>query len=182
MGWFGPSRPLFGAGQFDILAVFDYFQPSKDPPGPPQCFGSSFMTSIDHILLVDHSLYWFGTCLESFERSNLMFEKVSGFEIGKYGHQATYWLDFSISKALTFSNMRFDLSNDPRHVPNQYKTWSYDRIGSYEVIKVDPNLWGCPRGPLEGRKSSKMTKIMDWPAPKSGREAPKHSKSSLKLI
>ena len=94
-----------------------------------------------------------------------MFEKVSGFEIGKYGHQATYWLDFSISKALTFSNMRFDLSNDPRHVPNQYKTWSYDRIGSYEVIKVDPNLWGCPRGPLEGRKSSKMTKIMEVVGP-----------------
>ena len=56
-----------------------------DPPGPPLCFGSSFMTSTDLILLVDHVSYWFGTCLGSFERSYLMFEKVSGFEIEKSG-------------------------------------------------------------------------------------------------
>ena len=53
---------------------------------------------------------------------------------------------------------------------------------SIEVTKDDPKHRGGPGGSLEGRKSSKMTKIMDWPAPKSGREAPKHSKSSLKLI
>ena len=86
----GASRPLFGAGQLAILVIFDDFDSSNDPPGHPQCFGSTFITSFDHFLLDSHVLYWFGTCLGSFKASYSMFEKVSGFEIGKYGHQATY--------------------------------------------------------------------------------------------
>ena len=51
--------------------------------------------------------------------------------------------------------MKYDLSNDPRQVPNQYKTCSTNRKWSNEVIKVDPNHWGRPGGSLEGQNSSK---------------------------
>ena len=36
---------IFGAGQFNILAVFDDFRPSNGPLGQPQRFGSTFITS-----------------------------------------------------------------------------------------------------------------------------------------
>ena len=76
--------------------------------------------------------------------------------------------------------MKYHFSNDPRQVPNQYKTCSTNRKWSNEVIKVDPNHWGRPGGSLEGQKSSKYAKKSNWPAPKSGREGLNHPQTLLK--
>ena len=50
---------------------------------------------------------------------------------------------------------------------------------SIEVIKDDPKHWGGPGGSLEGRKWSKTAKILNWPAPKSGREGLDHPKTQF---
>ena len=55
--------------------------------------------------------------------------------------------------------MKYDLSNDPRQVPNQYKTCSTNRKWSNEVIKVDPNDSGRPGGGhWKGRNRQNMPK------------------------
>ena len=59
-------------------------------------------------------------------------------------HSSAFMLIRSKSKPLTFSNMEYEPLNDPRHVPNQYKTWLSNRKWSNEVIKVDPKHGGCP--------------------------------------
>ena len=76
--------------------------------------------------------------------------------------------------------MKYDLSNDPRQVPNQYKTCSTNRKWSNEVIKVDPNHWGRPGGSLEGQKSSKYAKISSGRPEFAGREGLNHPQTCLK--